>query len=171
MPGNTSYDVSSGDGGDANQTEQEGNDGNSGNTLDDLQLPLNGFLFNTLDGPDTICAGEKPKKILGSQPRSKSVSYIYSWLESSDGSSWSLANGTGNMLEFEPDEISSTTYYTRVIIDTLTDEPLTDPARPGARSARLVAGSSLHRRPISKGDLCHVFYRLAVQLPAQLTPA
>ncbi len=129
LPGNVSYNISPGLGGEAEELDLEAIDGDPGSTLANLQLPLNGFLFNTIDGPDTICEGRKPKLIKGSLPRGKSVSYIYEWLQSDDGSSWVTASGTGDMLSFQPDEITNTTYYTRVILDTLTDDPFTPPEK------------------------------------------
>jgi len=129
LPGNVTYNISRGEGGEAEELDLEGLNGDPGSTLANLQLPLNGFLFNTIDGPDTICEGQKPHLINGSIPRGKSVSYIYEWLQSNDDSSWVPASGTGDTLSFQPDEITNTTYYTRVILDTLTDDPFTPPEK------------------------------------------
>lgn len=114
--------VTNGDGGDASSFIIEGGSGGSGSTLADLVLPLNGFLFNTINGPDTICQGQVPDTIKASIPRGKSVSYIYEWLQSTDNMSWEPAVGTVDSLWFLPVALTDTTYYTRVVLDTLTDE-------------------------------------------------
>ncbi|MGD2034850.1 MAG: gliding motility-associated C-terminal domain-containing protein [Bacteroidales bacterium] len=126
LPGHVTTNVSRGDGGSAENPILTGNNGQAGTTKGNLQLPLNGFLFNTIDGPDTICEGQKPELLLGSMPRGKSSAYGYKWLQSTDSTNWSTAIGTDDSLFFQPDELDTTTWFTRVVYDTIIP---TDPAK------------------------------------------
>ncbi len=112
LPGNVTPSYS---GGSRGLGYYNGGNGSSGGIVDTLKLPLNGFLFNSLVAPDTICAGMKPDVIRGSMPKGGSAGYTYTWLQSTDSVSWSSALGTGDSLLFYPAELVQTTYYTRVV--------------------------------------------------------
>ncbi len=102
-----------------------GNPGTDGVVLTNLMLPLNGFLFNTLRGKDTICAGQKPKLITGSQPKGGNGVYTYVWEQSTDGLDWDPATGGTNvsLLSFQPPALTQTTWYRRTVTsDTIVDE-------------------------------------------------
>jgi gliding motility-associated-like protein len=96
-------------------TDYYGGWGSYGGTLNKLHLPLNGFLFNSIDGADIICAGQKPREIKGSIPKGGVSGYTYNWLQSPDGINWSAALGTGDSLHFQPNTLTQTTYFTRVV--------------------------------------------------------
>jgi gliding motility-associated-like protein len=102
-----------------NSSLYNGGYGTNGWVLGNLHLPLNGFLFNSIDGTDTICAGQQPRMIKGSMPKGGTSSYTYNWLQSTDGNSWVAAQGTGDSLHFYPDTLTQTTYFTREIISGL----------------------------------------------------
>lgn len=104
--------------------EQSGENGNHGVRLKNLMLPLNGFLFNTLRGKDTICAGQIPGLITGSQPKGGDGQYAYVWEQSTDNSSWMPAIGGTNisLLSFQPPALTQTTWYRRIVTsDTIVD--------------------------------------------------
>ncbi len=103
---------------------QSGNDGTHGVRLKKLRLPLNGFLFNTLRGKDTICAGQIPKLITASQPKGGNGQYTYVWEQSTDNISWIPVTGGTNisLLSFQPPALTQTTWYRRVVTsDTIVD--------------------------------------------------
>ena len=104
--------------------EQSGENGNHGVKLKNLMLPLNGFLFNTLRGKDTICAGQIPGLITGSQPKGGDGEYTFVWEQSTDNSTWETATGGTNisLQSFQPPALTQTTWYRRVVTsDTIVD--------------------------------------------------
>ncbi|MBN1142977.1 MAG: hypothetical protein JXA72_01075, partial [Bacteroidales bacterium] len=104
--------------------EQSGENGNHGVRLKNLMLPLNGFLFNTLRGKDTICAGQTPGLITGSQPKGGDGEYAFVWEQSTDNSTWETATGGANisLQSFQPPALTQTTWYRRVVTsDTIVD--------------------------------------------------
>lgn len=94
---------------------QNGGNGSTGGIVDSLQLPLHGFLFNSLVGKDTICQGQIPKQITASMPKGGQTGYTYTWLQSIDNTTWSAAIGTGDSLNFQPDALNQTTFFTRIV--------------------------------------------------------
>ncbi len=95
--------------------EYNGGSGARGGTLKNLSLQLNGFLFNSVNGDDIICAGQTPDVITASQPKGGTGSYTYSWQYSLNGSDWNPATGmgTGDLLYFQPIPLYQTTHFRR----------------------------------------------------------
>ncbi len=90
--------------------------GQPGKTYSSLLLPLNGFLFNTIRGKDTVCAGQQPGLIKGSKPKGGTGSYVFEWQQSTDKLSWSAAIGTGaNEKDFRPGNLNTTTHFRRIV--------------------------------------------------------
>jgi gliding motility-associated-like protein len=114
-PANLIPDTLRGNRGTCSDNTFQGANGGPGGTLNNLDLPLNGFLFNSINGTDTICAGQQPRTITASQPKGGTGTYTYSWLQSTDGNSWVAALGTGNLLSFQPNALTIPTYFTRVV--------------------------------------------------------
>ncbi|MBN1597916.1 MAG: gliding motility-associated C-terminal domain-containing protein [Bacteroidales bacterium] len=114
-PDNASFDTTRGEGGVSSTgiTNLYANPGAVGGVIRELELPLNGFLFNSIDGVDTICAGQFPRMITGSMPKGGTETYGYTWLQSTDAIVWDPASGSGGLLYFYPDELTETTYFTR----------------------------------------------------------
>ena len=108
-----------------------GSTGAPGATMPDLVLPLNGFLFNTIYGIDTICKGQVPNTINGSQPKGGNGSYSYEWLQSTDQTSWSSADGTYDLLSITPDPLDTTTYFRRVVssVNLINDSTIIDSSK------------------------------------------
>ncbi|MBN2611337.1 MAG: gliding motility-associated C-terminal domain-containing protein [Bacteroidales bacterium] len=87
-----------------------------GKTFPSLILPLNGFLFNVIRGKDTLCAGQQPKIITGSNPKGGDGNYTFKWEQSTDQLSWTNATGTGaNQRDFTPAPLYNTTYFRRIV--------------------------------------------------------
>jgi gliding motility-associated-like protein len=94
---------------------RNGFDGAQGGALKGLITPLTGFLFNTIRGTDTVCAGKAPDLLTGSQPKGGDGSYTYQWEHSSDNFNWSSAPGTNNEKTYQPSSLNQTTFYRRIV--------------------------------------------------------
>jgi gliding motility-associated-like protein len=92
-----------------------GGGGDPGAKLTDLLMPLTGFLFNTIHGKDTICAGQAPGLLTGSQPKGGDGTYDFQWEQSADQLSWSEAQGVPTLKTFQPAALTQTTYYRRIV--------------------------------------------------------
>lgn len=94
---------------------QVGITGTQGIKLNELILPLTGFLFNTVRGTDTICQSQLPNTLTASKPKGGNGSYTYVWQQSTDNINWSAAAGVDELRSFEPVPLTQTTYYRRII--------------------------------------------------------
>jgi gliding motility-associated-like protein len=100
---------------DSYSTYLRGGIGVAGYQQDSLLLILNGFLFNTIHGTDTVCAGLQPGLITGSSPKGGNGVYAYKWEQSPDGTSWDTAAGTYDEKNYQPPALNQTTYYRRIV--------------------------------------------------------
>lgn len=94
---------------------QYGSYGSYGTKLKSLLLPLSGFLFNTIRDKDTICAGQVPNQLRGSNPKGGNGVYTYKWEQSTDSVVWVNASGTATLTTFQPDALYQTTFFRRVV--------------------------------------------------------
>jgi len=87
--------------------------------ITNLEVPLRGFLFNTLPPDDTVCSDVIPDPIAASLPKGGVKPYTYKWIQSPDGiSGWVDASGTNDQMNYAFDtELTSTTYFRRVVFD------------------------------------------------------
>ncbi len=93
-----------------------GSPGLPGKLYSSLLLPLNGFLFNTIKGQDTICAGQQPKLLKGSDPKGGEGIYTYKWEQSINKILWTPAQGTGaDQRDFTPAPLDTTTSFRRIV--------------------------------------------------------
>lgn len=97
-------------------------DGLPGLVRSNLNLPLNGFLFNEIyiaynqHQLDSICEGMVPPKITGTRPAGGSGTYTYQWQRSYDNNNWSTV--TGSSIEYTPTGTeSATVWFRRVVSD------------------------------------------------------
>ncbi len=111
--------------------EMRGSGGGRGAKIPGLVLPLNGFLFNIIYGTDTVCKGQVPNTITGTQPKGGNGSYTYEWFQSTDLSTWTQAEGTYDLLSLTPDPLDTTTYYRRIVssINLLNDSTIVDSSK------------------------------------------
>ena len=104
---------------------QSGIRGNYGTKLENLIMPLNGFLFNAIRGTDTICASQVPNELTASQPKGGDGEYDYDWQQSTDNKiTWVTAAGGTNvsLRTFQPPALSQSIWYRRIVTsDTITD--------------------------------------------------
>ncbi len=96
--------------------------GQPGLRRNNLNLPLNGFLFNeiyvvrNLTRIDSVCEGTAPPKITGTRPAGGSGSYSYQWQKSYDNSNWVAVAGSGSELTPVTPE-SQTVWFRRIVSD------------------------------------------------------
>jgi gliding motility-associated-like protein len=109
----------------------QGTGGGQGAKLNNLIMPLTGFLFNTIRGTDTICSMQTPGVITASKPKGGNGIYSYSWQQSTDQVNWSSASGTSDLLSLQPGALNQTTYYRRIVnsINPVTFEAINDTSR------------------------------------------
>jgi gliding motility-associated-like protein len=92
-----------------------GSPGSTGISLSGLIAPLTGFLFNSVRGTDTICAGQIPNQLTASQPKGGDGTYAYVWEQSTDNINWANATGTQSLRTLQPPALTQTTWYRRVV--------------------------------------------------------
>ncbi len=93
-----------------------GFEGGDGGAIGNLRLPLTGFLFNFIEGTDTICAGQVPDTIKASMPRGGDGVFNYIWQYSLDSINWSnYAADPEDSLNFTTNPLDTTTYFRRVV--------------------------------------------------------
>ena len=70
---------------------------------------------NTIDADQTICSGDTPAALAGSQPTGgQAGSYSYFWEQSTTGGApWSVAVGTNNLKNYSPPAVAVDTWYRR----------------------------------------------------------
>ena len=108
-----------------------GQAGYRGKTIPGLVVPLNGFLFNVIYGTDTVCKGQVPNTITGSQPKGGNGNYTYEWIQSTDLSTWTEAEGNYDLLSLTPDPMDTTTYYRRIVssVNLINDSTIIDSSK------------------------------------------
>ena len=83
-----------------------------------LEVPLRGFLFNTVPPNDSVCSNVIPPVIKASLPKGGVKPYSYKWIQSPDGINWAAAEEVNDQQEYAfTSELSSTTYYRRIVQD------------------------------------------------------
>jgi hypothetical protein len=92
-----------------------GNGGFYGSKLRNLISPLTGFLFNSIRGNDTICAGQAPGSITATQPKGGTGVYTYQWEQSTNQSAWVPATGSATLRSFQPPALGQTLWYRRIV--------------------------------------------------------
>jgi gliding motility-associated-like protein len=127
----TTIDTSFGAAGLVDSLETRGTNGGRGAKIPGLVLPLNGFLFNAIYGTDTICKGQVPNTMTGTQPKGGNGSYTYDWQQSIDLTTWTQAQGSYDLLSLLPDPLDTTTYFRRVVssINLINDSTITDTSK------------------------------------------
>ena len=108
-----------------------GNGGLTGVRLKNLLTPLTGFLFNSIRGVDTLCYGQTPNLLTGSQPKGGDGTYTWQWEQSIDQAVWVPAQGTATLRSIQPPALTQTTWYRRIVnsTSTVTWEAIADTSR------------------------------------------
>ncbi|NJK84986.1 MAG: hypothetical protein HC906_02420 [Bacteroidales bacterium] len=92
----------------------EGQPGDSGKRIGGYVALLNGFLFNSINGIDTVCAGQKPTTIIGSKPKGGDGIFVFEWLRSENKINWNSIPSS-NLKDYSPPQLNTTTYFRRVV--------------------------------------------------------
>jgi hypothetical protein len=93
--------------------------------LNNLLMPIRGFLFNYIPDADTICLNDAPKTINAAAPvGGKGLDfYSYNWLQSHNSITWENAAGTRSMQTYlPPDTTKVTMFYKRFATDGFVSE-------------------------------------------------
>lgn len=126
LPGNVVTDVTGGKNGVINADvlpTHPGIPGDDGELRNNLEVTLNGFLFNTiysrttLSLVDTICEGDVHDTIMGTTPIGGTLPYTYTWEYSFDKSSWNTLTGEDKLYYYTVNPQADTIYYRRIIED------------------------------------------------------
>jgi hypothetical protein len=82
-----------------------------------LEVPLRGFIFNTVPEEYTVCSDVIPGPIFANLPWGGDGTYTYEWLDSTASHTWQTAsNGINGQPDFVfTDSLSETTWYRRVV--------------------------------------------------------
>ncbi|MCF8223525.1 MAG: gliding motility-associated C-terminal domain-containing protein [Bacteroidales bacterium] len=140
VPDSVLTDVSGGSEGQLNWDTGSGsnaNPGADGIVRTDLKMLLNGFLFNSLissytgETVDSICYGQVPFEISGTEPVGGTEPYTFRWERKGDEeSSWSLVAGSGSTRDLVPiASETDTVQFRRVVTDDSTI-PISDTSKP-----------------------------------------
>lgn len=114
LPSNITPTFTGGAGGVGRDAFHNGASGSNGGYFGNLSLPIFGFLFNSITGKDTLCAGQDASAIKGSTPKGGTTSYSYEWLISTDSLTWT--NIGVNNIDYDPGNLNLTTWFRRVVI-------------------------------------------------------
>ncbi len=96
-------------------------DGFPGVQRSNLNLPLNGFLFNeiyvanNLAILDSICEGMVPPALTGTRPAGGSGTFTYQWQRSYDNIAWSNVTGTG--IDYTPAATEAVSLWFRRVVN------------------------------------------------------
>lgn len=69
---------------------------------------------NTISSPQTICSGNSPVRLTGSDPANGDGTYTYIWQDLSKTHTWTDISGA-NSRDFQPGELKDTTIYRRIV--------------------------------------------------------
>ncbi len=70
---------------------------------------------NIIQGAQTICAGQAPVTITGTQPAGGNGTYMYEWQSSADGINFIPVSGDASTRNFIPGPLPETTYLRRIV--------------------------------------------------------
>lgn len=89
----------------------------AGTQLFAVKAPLNGFLFNSIEQEQTLCAGMTPQTLKGTTPKGGDGpgSYTYQWEQRTTQGAWAIATGTANEKDYSPATLTDTLLYRRVV--------------------------------------------------------
>ncbi|HRW62915.1 MAG TPA: gliding motility-associated C-terminal domain-containing protein [Bacteroidales bacterium] len=93
---------------------ENGNAAGIGEPYITVQVPLTGFLFNTITADQQVCYGSTPEILAGSNPRGGSGEFVFQWQESPDGVDWDNIVGEKER-DFQPPALTDTIYYRRIV--------------------------------------------------------
>ncbi len=119
LPGNVSKIIAPGDRGIvAGQITGSASSGSPGIVINNLKVPVNGFILNFMPDAQTVCEGIVPDPLMASPARGGSGSFTYKWLKSTGTFiTWEDADGINTGITYQPAALSQTTRFKRVVND------------------------------------------------------
>lgn len=139
IPSEAAVDVSGGAGGRKNfpsGSVSSSSNGYAGVVRTDLNMLLNGFLFNsivssfTATQTDSICYGQTPQMITGTEPVGGVEPYNFRWEKKGDEeSAWSLVPGSGSTQNLVPDAPETDTLQFRRVVTDSNASPVSDTSK------------------------------------------
>ena len=105
------FDISAGKNGTYNGLSNGASSGSSKPPVNNLLIPIRGFLFNYIPDADTICKNDTPKPINAAPPVGGTGEFTYNWLQSSDSISWVNAEGTRDKVNYTPPPATNITMF------------------------------------------------------------
>jgi gliding motility-associated-like protein len=70
---------------------------------------------NNIAGIQTICSGDVPAPLAGSDPKGGDGAYVYSWEYSKDGLTYETASGKSNTPGYQPAALTQNAWFRRVV--------------------------------------------------------
>ncbi|MDZ7737945.1 MAG: gliding motility-associated C-terminal domain-containing protein [Bacteroidales bacterium] len=138
IPTEANVDVSGGNGGRRNYPTGaiSGSDGSDGTTRTDLNMLLNGFLFNSIISSftgtqtDSICYGMTPQMIAGTEPVGGQKPYTFRWEKKGDEESvWTLVSESETLQNLVPDVPETDTLQFRRVVTDSNATPVSDTSK------------------------------------------
>jgi M6 family metalloprotease-like protein len=71
---------------------------------------------NTIGSAQEFCAGQTPQLLVGSEPTGGRGNFTYQWQEKKRTGSWSNATQESTQKDYQPEALSDSTYYRRIVI-------------------------------------------------------
>ena len=79
-----------------------------------VEVPLTGFLFNSITANQQVCYNSAPEILAGSNPRGGSGEFVFQWEQSPDAVVWTAIAGA-KQRDYQPPALTDTIYYRRIV--------------------------------------------------------
>jgi uncharacterized protein (TIGR02145 family) len=88
-----------------------------GGLINNLAIPLSGFLFNVVPDDKNICQGDTPSALIASNPKGGDGpgTYTYRWIQSFDKTNWTDAPTPNTEKDYSPGPQTDTVYFRRIV--------------------------------------------------------
>ncbi len=90
--------------------------GAAGGTIKpNVEVPLTGFLFNSITPNQEVCMNQQPDLLSGSEPRGGNGSYTFEWQYQSEATAWAWTPNGATTRDYQPPALTDTTKYRRIV--------------------------------------------------------
>jgi gliding motility-associated-like protein len=86
-----------------------------GGVINNLMIPISGFLFNVMPEDQDICEGNSPVPFYASKPKGGTGEYDYTWQRSAGMIDWNDAPGKNDSIYYVSGPLTDTTYFRRIV--------------------------------------------------------
>ncbi len=112
------FDIAIGKNGTFNTNAYGALSGSNKAPVNNLKIPIRGFLFNYIPEADTICKNNPPKTINAAPPAGGTGSFTYKWMQSYDSLLWVDADSIRTQVTYTPpSDADITIFYKRTVFD------------------------------------------------------